>query len=264
MEKRLDVFLKDNNFFITRQQAKTAIESGQVLVNGKIIRQPAFKVEEGVKIEIIAREQYVSRGAYKLIGAIKAFNLDVTNKVCLDIGSSTGGFTDVLLKNGAKKVYCVDVGKNQLHPSIKNDARVVAFEQTDFRTLAASQVADAEVVVMDVSFISHTLLIEHIKHIFANKNITIVALLKPQFECGQELARKYKGIIKNKAVHMRVVAEVVQYWQQAGFVVEHIISSPIKGGDGNTEYLLKISQSGTNISDNLIKNTVDAAFKKAN
>ncbi len=265
MLKRLDILLKEKNFFESREKARRAIISGYVEINGAICNDVAKKFEDTISLEIKVSEganKYVSRGAYKLEAAFDNFNIDVTNKIAVDIGSSTGGFCDVLLSRNVKKIYAIDVGKNQLHKKIKENPKVISMEETDFRTIENQLVEAADLVVTDVSFISIKPIAEKLAQIFKDKNILIIALLKPQFECGAQIARKYKGVIKNKEVHKDVIKKVINYWKNCGYFINKIIASPVKGGDGNIEYLTLVTNKQTYISDLEIENIVDNAFKK--
>lgn len=240
-KQRLDVLLKENNFFESREKAKQAILSEKIKISGKICTNPAQKFvwNNNLEIEIIGEpNKYVSRGAYKLEKAISFFNVDVKDKIAVDIGASTGGFSDVLIQNGIKKIYCIDVGKNQLHDKIRNSSKTIVYEQTDFRTINQDLVSDASLIVIDVSFISIAPIIYKIKQLFFNKEIYVVSLIKPQFECGIEVAKKYRGVIKNKNIHKEVINKVIDLWNQNGFNILNLTYSPIKGGDGNIEYLL--------------------------
>ena len=236
MKKRLDVFLVENNFFETRIKAQTEIKNGNVFVDGKI-EKPSFLVDEKNDIKISnGILKYVSRAGLKLEKAKQEFNLDFSEKVVLDIGSSTGGFTDFCLKNGAKKVYAVDVGTNQLHKDLRQNKKVVVMEQTDIRNANVKDFCDVDIAVCDVSFISLTKICDSVKNILG-KNKPFIALIKPQFECGKEVAKKYKGVIKDSKIHNQVIESVVAYYKANGFSLLQICQSPIKGGDGNLEFL---------------------------
>lgn len=240
-KQRLDLLLKEKHYFESREKAKKAIVNGNVLVSHKVITNPAqqFNTTENLEIEIVGEpNKYVSRGAYKLEKALNCFDIDVTNLVATDIGSSTGGFSDVLLQKGIQKIYCIDVGKDQLHSKIKNSPKVVVFEQTDFRTIDGKLIYDSDIIVIDVSFISIKPIINKIQEIFQNKKIDVVSLIKPQFECGMDIARKFKGVVKDKKIHKEIVENVINYWENYGFSINDLTFSPIKGGDGNIEYLL--------------------------
>lgn len=242
MEKiRLDVLLKQNGMFESREKARTAILSRQVFVGGVNVNDPAKKFDPEhigeIKIDADANK-YVSRGAYKLECAIENFHLEVKGKIATDIGSSTGGFSDVLLQNGIEKIYCIDTGRDQLHPKIRNSGKVEVYEETDFRTIDAELVRDSDIVVIDVSFISIESIVEKLQQVFHGKHVQVVSLIKPQFECGKEIAKKYKGVIKDKKVHADVIHRVLGFWTKCGFNIDGVVKSPIKGGDGNIEYLL--------------------------
>lgn len=236
MQSRLDIKVsKQEN--ISRTKAQNLIEDGLVFVNGKSEKRVATQVDEMDKIEVLEHDGFVSRGAYKLLGAMEKFNLDFKDKVVLDLGASTGGFTQVCLKFGAKKVYAVDVGEGQLDKVLLNDERVVNYSKTDMRDLEKEKVQDTNFIVGDLSFISLTKILPKIKELFGTKT-EMVLLFKPQFECGMEIAKKYKGIIKNKEIHAKLLKNFEIYAKLLGFSINNIAISPIKGGDGNVEYLL--------------------------
>ena len=236
MQKRLDQRVCEQEK-ISRTKAQRFIEEGLVFVDDKQIKKVSFLVEDNMKIVLVGNDDYVSRGAYKLLGAIENFSVDFDGKIVLDLGASTGGFTQVCLKYGAKKVYAVDVGEGQLDKSLAEDERVVNLSKTDVRELDREKVGDADIIVGDLSFISLTKVLPKIKEIFGNKK-EMVLLFKPQFECGPEIAKKYKGIIKNKEIHKKILKNFENFVKLLGFSLNNIIVSPIKGGDGNVEYLL--------------------------
>ena len=266
MEKqRLDNILKELNIFESREKAQKAIKQGQVKVNGKVFTSPSQKFNILSQNQIEVQEEankYVSRGAFKLVKALEVLNISVAEKIATDIGSSTGGFSDVLLQNGIKKIYAIDVGKNQLHEKIKKNKKVVSMEETDFRTVKKSQIKGTELVVIDVSFISILPIVQKLKELFSNSEVEIISLIKPQFECGKDIAKKYKGIIKDPKIHKQVIKNVISFWQENGFKIKDITTSPITGGDGNHEYLLHTSTSGKskNLSDSDIEKLVILAF----
>ncbi len=232
---RLDVYLVDKNIFETRNKAQMSIKKGIVYVDGKKITKPSFEVNEN-KIEIKGNVlPYVSRAGLKLEKAIKTFNIKLEGKTMVDIGSSTGGFTDCALQNNIKKVIAIDVGKDQMSDKIKENNKVELHEQTDFRSVDLDILKDVDIATIDVSFISVKLLMEKLSKM--NNLKEVVCLIKPQFECGKEIADKYKGIIKNKEVHRKVIDDVKNYFKQINFDVKNITTSPIKGGSGNTEFL---------------------------
>lgn len=256
--ERLDNFLKNKGYFESREKAQNAIKSGNVFVNGKLITKPSFSCNENDQITINNFVcKYVSRGGLKLEKALDEFNLNVEGKKAIDIGSSTGGFSDVLLQRNIAQIVCIDVGKNQLHEKIRTNNKVKVFEQTDFRDIDENIIADASLVVIDVSFISTKLLIEKLNKVY--KDVQIVCLVKPQFECGVLIAKKYKGVIKDKKIHFNVLSEVIKHWNNYNFFINNITHSPILGGDGNIEYLFLISRQNTNINFDLNK-IIDKAF----
>ncbi len=257
MTQRLDNYLVEKLNISSRTKAQALISQGLVLVDGKNCKS-SLQVDENNQIQILQYDEYVSRGAYKLLTAIQNFNLDIKEKVVLDIGASTGGFTQVALQNGAKKVYAVDVGINQLHESLIKDNRVINLQGTDIRKLNISQVQDVNLIIGDLSFISLTHIIPVIINLFG-KTIHTMFLFKPQFECGKDVAKKYKGIIKNKDIHKKLLQSFVNYCQSIQFNISNIVQSPIKGGDGNIEYLIDFNGQKQNFDINLI---IDTAFTK--
>ena len=237
---RIDKYLVLNNYFKTRNKAQIAILAKSVKVNGKIIDKPSYDIDGNVDIEIkmIDELKYVSRGGLKLEGAIKAFNLDFNNKVVLDIGSSTGGFTDCALKHGARRVYAVDVGSNQLDESLRNDKRVEVYENTNILNLIKFK-EDIDIVLLDCSFVSVINLIEALDF-YLNNNNYLILLIKPQFEVGH--IKLKNGIVKDKKKHLEVLNKISKNLNDFGLYINEIIKSPIKGGDGNIEFLAKVSK----------------------
>ena len=233
---RLDNVLVSDGFFETRNKAQNAIKDGIIEVSGKIVTKSSYEVPEGYEIKIIGEVlPYVSRGGLKLEKAIKEFNIDMTGKTMLDIGSSTGGFTDCALQNGASKVIAVDVGSDQMAKKLREDERVMLFENTDFRDIDEDILSNANFASIDVSFISVTKIIDAFNRLENLKEV--VCLIKPQFECGKEIADKYKGVIKDKNVHQNVIMHVIEAFNNEGYFADDLTVSPIKGGSGNTEYL---------------------------
>ncbi len=257
MTKRLDNFLVEKYQINSRTKAQALISQGLVLVEGKICK-PSTQVDENCKIQILEHEEFVSRGAYKLLGAIQNFNIDFKDKVILDVGASTGGFTQVALQNNAKKVYAVDIGKDQLSTLLLKDKRVVNMEDCDIRKVNKSNVKDVEFVIGDLSFISLTKVIPIIISLFGNTMPTMF-LFKPQFECGKEIAKKYRGIIKNKHIHIKLLNEFLEFCNIINFEICNLAPSPIKGGDGNIEYLIFFNGEKQNFD---IKAIVENTFKK--
>lgn len=236
---RLDVYLTENRLCKSRTAAQSLIKSGGVSVNGKPCEKPSYEVADGDTVEITGEQlRYVGRGGLKLEGALKAFGLDISGRVCLDIGSSTGGFTDCMLQNGAARVYAVDVGTNQLDEKLRSDSRVVVMEQTDIRTAQLPEAVDF--VGTDVSFISLKQVIPHIDRLLRSGG-RAVALIKPQFEAGRSALNK-RGIVKDEKTRRRVVGDITEFAKQCGFSLVGVADSPIHGGDGNIEYLMCIEK----------------------
>lgn len=258
MGKRLDIVLTEKYEVKSRTKAQQLISDGLVFVNGNAVSKPSFEVGEDVVIKILKHDDYVSRGAYKLLGAIKSFGLDFTDKIVLDVGASTGGFTEVALENGAKKVYALDIGEGQLDKKLKLDNRVVDLSKTDIRYVEKEKIEDAEVIIGDLSFISLTKILPRIKEIFGDKK-EIMFLFKPQFECGKEIAKKYRGIIKNKEIHEKLLKNFENYVKNMKFSLSNLTFSPIKGGDGNIEYLVYLNGKEEKYD---IKKVVEDGFKK--
>lgn len=255
MKIRLDQAVA-NRLNISRNKAQNLIKEGLVFVGETAILKPSFEVGGAENITIKNHDNYVSRGAYKLIKGLDEFGISVGGKTVLDMGASTGGFTEVLLERGAKKVYSVDVGKGELDESLQNDKRVVNMEGRDIRVLTKEEIGDAEFVVGDLSFISLQKILPHIKSIFGK--IQMVLLFKPQFECGKDTAKKFKGIIKDKVIHKKLLKEFADYLNVLGFSFSNLTFSPIKGGSGNIEYLVYLN--GETKEKFNIENVVETAF----
>lgn len=238
MKERLDILLVQQNIVSSREKAKVLITSGNVIIEGKVETKPSKLFEQDVTIHVKENDtlKYVSRGGFKLEKALSVFPITLKDKVCMDIGASTGGFTDCMLQNGAAKVYAVDVGTNQLHESLASDPRVISMEQTNIRYLTSSELSQKiSFASMDVSFISLTKILMSVKNLLEEKG-EVVCLIKPQFEAGKDKLNK-KGVVKDKSVHRGVLQEVLTYAIQCGFHVAGIDYSPIKGPEGNIEYL---------------------------
>lgn len=252
---RLDNFVAQR-LGISRTKAQGLIKDGCVQVGGVTIDKAAFEVEDEQNVVITPKDDYVSRGAYKLVRAIEEFLLDFDGKVVLDMGASTGGFTQVALKSGAKKVYSVDVGHGELSPMLAGDVRVVNMEDTDIRTLTKESVGDAEIVVGDLSFISLRHILPVIHKLFGK--IECVLLFKPQFECGKEVAKRHRGVIKDKVIHKSLLNEFLDELKIYGFTLSGLTYSPIKGKEGNIEHLLHLN--GKNELLPKVGQIVDSAF----
>lgn len=234
---RLDQLVFDLGLAESRERAKTTVMSGLVFVNGQRADKPGMQVSPDVNVEVKGTAlPYVSRGGLKLEKALKVFPIDVNGKVCIDCGASTGGFTDVLLKNGAAKVYSVDVGYGQLAWSLRNDERVVNMERTNIRYISSEQIPEPlNICVMDLSFISVKLVLPAVCALLKD-DAQLVCLIKPQFEAGREEVGK-KGVVRDKAVHLSVIESVLSFAPTVGMTVMGLDFSPIKGPEGNREYL---------------------------
>lgn len=250
---RLDLYLFEKGFAKSRSYAKMLIGEGFVKLNGKSVNKASADVSEGDNIEVTGKPfEYVSRGGLKLEAAINTFDIDVTGLRCVDIGASTGGFTDCLLKKGAAYVVAVDIGHDQLDGSLISDERVLNLEGVNARDLNAEIINGiCDVAVSDISFISQTYVIPNIHGILSENGI-YVALIKPQFECGRSGLGK-NGIVKDKKTRYAAVKRVIDCSKDNGLNVVGLIKSPIEGGDGNTEYLMYCKKDGIHINDNVIK-----------
>lgn len=257
---RLDIELVNRKLVPTRTKAQELIKSEFVKCNGVIITKPNYNVEQTDNLSIVENDRlkFVSRAGLKLEKAINDFKINLKDKVVMDIGSSTGGFTDCALKNGAKKVVAVDVGTDLLDVSLRNDKRVELHEQTNFKDLESKYFLDIDIFVCDVSFIS----LKHIIKKIVDEQVKteIICLIKPQFECGKEIAKKYKGVILNKSVHKDIIKDLFEYFNANNFYVENMAISPIKGGDGNIEYLVKLSNLTNKNTQINIESIVDFVF----
>ena len=234
---RLDVLLTQQGMAESRQKAQAIIMSGVVFVNGQRADKPGMAIANDASIEVRGHVMpYVSRGGWKLEKAMKTFPITLEGKVCADIGASTGGFTDCMLQNGAKKVYAVDVGYGQLDWRLRNDPRVVCMERTNARYLTREQIPDElEFASIDVSFISLSLIFPALYQLLSQHG-EIACLIKPQFEAGREKVGK-KGVVRDKAVHLEVLEHFLEHARANNFTVLGITYSPIRGPEGNIEYL---------------------------
>lgn len=263
MKERLDVLLVKRNLAASREKAKAIIMSGNVFVDGQREDKAGTSFPEEVQIEVRGHTlPYVSRGGLKLEKALNNFNLTVEGKVCTDVGSSTGGFTDCMLQNGAKKVYAIDVGRGQLDWKLRQDPRVVCMEKTNIRYVTPEDLEEPiEFSSIDVSFISLTKVLLPIRNYLVPDG-QIVALIKPQFEAGREKVGK-KGVVREKSTHLEVITKVIEYAVSIGFLVRDLEFSPIKGPEGNIEYLVhleKTEEPGTLIDEKRRMQIVDLAF----
>lgn len=240
MKERLDILLINRNLAPSREKAKAIIMSGNVYVEGQKEDKAGSMFQDTAKIEVRGNTlPYVSRGGLKLEKAMTHFGLTLEGKVCMDVGSSTGGFTDCMLQNGAVKVYAIDVGHGQLDWKLRNDERVVCMEKTNIRYVVPTDIQEpADFSSIDVSFISLTKVLGPVKELLTPEG-EIVCLIKPQFEAGREKVGK-KGVVRDAKVHQEVIEKVISYGRELGFGIMHLEFSPIKGPEGNIEYLLHL------------------------
>jgi 23S rRNA (cytidine1920-2'-O)/16S rRNA (cytidine1409-2'-O)-methyltransferase len=233
---RVDRILMARGLFASRTAAQAAIDAGLVKADGVVIQKASQTIAKNARIEAVPAHPYVSRGGVKLAAALDHFVLDPSEMVCLDVGASTGGFTDVLLRRGARLVYAVDVGTRQLHDTLRQRTDVFVLENTDIRTLASDRLTDPPALVaVDVSFISLKLILPAITSLAAPSAV-MIALIKPQFEAGRKAV--VKGLVRDAAARETACAEVTAAAQDLGWTVRGVIDSPIEGGDGNHEFLL--------------------------
>ncbi len=258
---RLDVFLTENGYTRSRSRAKEFIESGNVVLDGVVIKKPSWEIstEDGIThtVELMSLEKYVSRGGLKLEGAIERFNIDVSGSVCVDIGASTGGFTDCLLKHGAGFVYAFDSGKDQLAEEILSNPFVLSREKFNARNLTPEDISPhtcADIAVMDVSFISQTYIIPNVYSVLRDGGI-FISLIKPQFEAGAAALDK-GGIVRSVSDRRRAVEKVVLCAAACGFELKGLMRSTIEGGDGNIEYLAYFVRSGHGLNNCPVKQNV--------
>ncbi len=241
---RIDTLIVEKRLLQSRAKAQSAIEMGLVRVNGKTVKKASEKYDEFCEIDLLGQPyKYVSRAGEKLDKALCNFDISVLGKVCLDVGASTGGFTHCMLEHGAREVYAVDVGTSQLDLSLLADKRVRSFENCDIRIFEPD--TDFDFIAVDVSFISLKNIKDAIYRLSSDKT-QIVMLVKPQFECGGVGISK-KGVVNDKKVHAKVLKDVIRHYREAGFNICGLDYSPIRGGDGNIEFLLYLNKSGKEI-----------------
>ena len=242
MKKRLDLILVEREFFETREKAKREIMAGNIIVNEQVVIKAGtmFKDNDELNIRVKDKLKYVSRGGLKLEKAIKAWDLDFSDKLVLDIGASTGGFTDCALQNGARRVYSVDVGKNQLDWKLRNDEKVISLEEMHIKDLKEENIENKKVdfIVIDVSFISLTKVIPYLKKFLAQSG-KIVMLVKPQFEVGREKIGR-NGVVENEEYHNEAIKKIISFSKEEGYELIGVEDSPIKGAKGNKEFLMLI------------------------
>lgn len=253
-KKRIDLLLVEQGLAESRSQAQRLVMAGQVRANGQVVQKSSVAFEEGVEISIDFGPEFVSRGGEKLKSALRRFGISVQGLVCADVGSSTGGFTDCLLKNGAQKVYSIDVGKGILHWKLRQDERVVLMEGVNARYLEKLP-EEIDMVTIDVSFISLKVLLPVVKNWISNKQGQLIVLIKPQFEAGRDEASRGKGVIRDPNVHRRVIKEVLEFAQENNLQVSGLIKSPVKGPKGNLEFLAWLKYSS--IESNKLQELID-------
>lgn len=264
---RLDKILVDLGYFDNKSKAAAAILSGNVKINDEVITKAGFQLDPEKKLEVeIKSMPYVSRGGFKLEKALKTFDLTIKDRVCLDAGASTGGFSDCLLQNGAKKVYAVDVGYGQLAWKIRSDERVKTIERTNikncsFEDIYAENDEIADLLVMDVSFISIEKVLPNLKKLLKPDFHELICLIKPQFEAGKDLVDK-GGVVKDKNVHVDVINRVIEFAKSLDYKILDLTFSPIKGPSGNIEYLihLAINKTGREEKEFSVEDVVNKTF----
>ncbi len=263
-KNRLDVLIYERGLVDSREKAKSLIMAGIVFVDGFAIDKPGTKVSDKSNIEIKGSKlEYVSRGGLKLAKAIKYFNIDVSGKIALDVGSSTGGFTDCLLKNGASKVYSIDVGYGQLAWELRNDSRVIVMERTNIRYVTPDMLpARADFASIDVSFISLAKVMPSVIKLLSD-NGEIICLIKPQFEAGREKVGK-KGVVRDPNTHKEVIMSLWNYFEDScGLTIKGLTYSPVKGPEGNIEYLISLYNKDDKVADNPTMDLVSKVVEEA-
>lgn len=253
---RLDVILVQKGFFSSRERARASIMAGEIFVDGQRIDKCGEKIKEDANIEFRGDAMpYVSRGGLKLEKAIKSFNISLKDKVCMDIGASTGGFTDCMLQNGAKKVFSIDVGYGQFAWKLRNDPRVICMERTNARYLTYDDIKEyPDFASIDVSFISLKKIIPPIINLLGDKS-EVVALIKPQFEAGREKVGK-KGVVREASIHKEVIEEILNFIKNNNLKIKGLDYSPIKGPEGNIEYLVYFTKDSS-YNENFDFNFID-------
>lgn len=244
MKTRLDVLLVSLGLAESREKAKAVIMAGNVFVDGQREDKAGSMFEDKARIEVRGHKlPYVSRGGLKLEKAVKSFSLSLEGKLCMDVGSSTGGFTDCMLQNGARKVYAIDVGTNQLAWKLRTDERVVCMEKTNIRYLLPEHIPEPpEFASIDVAFISLTKVLLPVRELLTEDG-QVVALIKPQFEAGREKVGK-KGVVRDRETHLEVIDQVISYACSVGYRILDLDFSPVRGPEGNIEYLLYLQKAG--------------------
>lgn len=271
-KERLDAILVEKGFFETKSQAQGAILAGHVKINGQSALKAGSQISRDAELEIeIKSLPYVSRGGLKLEKALKEFGVSAFDKICLDNGASTGGFTDCLLQNHAQKVYAVDVGYGQLAWKLRNDPKVVVIERTNIRhstpadiygdSKAGENRAFAQLATIDLSFISILKILKNVKSLLNPESHEIIALIKPQFEAGKEQIPK-SGVVKDRNIHVNVIRQVAQFADSLDLYPTNLTWSPIKGPAGNIEYLIHLKSEEGRLKDEKIETVVDESYER--
>ncbi|MGL4363211.1 MAG: TlyA family RNA methyltransferase [Cellulosilyticaceae bacterium] len=265
MKERLDILIAERGLAESRERAKAYIMAGVVYVDGQKEDKPGLKIPTTATIEVRQKMKYVSRGGYKLEKAMEVFPISIEGKICMDVGASTGGFTDCMLQNGATKVYAIDVGYGQLAWKLRQDERVICMEKTNMRYVTTEQVPEPIAFTsIDVAFISISKILLPVYTLSDANEGEVVALIKPQFEAGREQVEKH-GVVKDPKVHKQVIVAVWDYAVSIGFTVLGLDYSPIKGPEGNIEYLIHLKKQNEEApelnQEVLVKNVVGAAHE---
>ena len=269
MKERLDKYLTNLGYFETKSKASAAILAGHVKINDEYITKAGFQINPSKEYDIQVKSMpYVSRGGFKLKKALDTFPVKIENRICLDAGASTGGFTDCLLQNGAKFVYAADVGYGQLDWKIRSDNRVKTIERTNLKICSFEEIYDenepvADLLVSDLSFISLTKVLENLKKLLNPEFHEMVCLIKPQFEAGKEKVEK-GGVVRDKKVHIEVIENVINFAKKLDYKINGLTFSSIKGPSGNIEYLIWLSTKSEEETTFDIISIVDNAFQTLN
>lgn len=264
-KERLDKILVDRGYFENKSKASATILAGDVKVNDEVITKAGFQIDPEKKLDIVVKSMpYVSRGGFKLEKALKTFDVNVKGRICFDAGASTGGFSDVLLQNGAKFIYAVDVGYGQLAWKIRSDERVKTIERTNIKTCPLTDIYAegetlADLLVMDVSFISIEKVLPNLKTLLNQDFHEMICLIKPQFEAGKGLVDK-GGVVRDKNTHYQVINTVLDFVRELGYVVIDLTYSSIKGPSGNIEYLVYFATQGET-KEFVVEDIVNEAFE---
>ena len=239
-KNRIDLLLVEKGFADSRSKAQRLVMAGQVRVDGQIVEKPSISFSDGVEITVDPGQKYVSRGGEKLEVALTAFRIDVRDLVCADVGSSTGGFTDCLLQHGARKIYCIDVGKGILHWNLRQNEKIVLMEGTNARSVEKLP-EGINLVTVDASFISSKILLPIIQEWFKDSMGEVILLIKPQFEAGRSEVSRGKGVIRDPLIHEQVLTDVLTFAQEIQYQISGLIRSPLLGPKGNLEFLAWLS-----------------------